>query len=157
MRIPLSILAAVTFAAAAPAQDIPRKPDGTIEFRHALDNQPLEFEFRPQQAITEAVRTIHQSGENPYRGDQAAIQAGRNLYNQWCASCHLPDGSGRIGPSLVDDQVVYPRVRSEIGLFEVIYGGAGGAMQAFGRRMDQDQILKLMAYIGRLREQRGAR
>ena len=154
LRIPLGILAAA-LAAAALAQDIPRNPDGTILFRHALDNGPLELEFRPQQAITDAVRSFHRTGENPYRGDQAAIQAGRSLWAQWCTSCHLPEGTGRIGPSLVDDQYAYPRVHSDIGLFEVIYGGAAGAMQAFGRRMDQDQILKIMAHIDRLREQRG--
>lgn len=145
----------MALAAAALAQDIPRRPDGTIQFRHALDNRPMELEFRPQQTITDAVRQFHRTGENPYRGDEAAIEAGRRLWQQWCASCHLPDASGRIGPSLVDDQFQYPRVATDTGMFEVIYGGAAGAMQAFGRRLDQDQILKLMAFVAKLREHRG--
>jgi mono/diheme cytochrome c family protein len=29
----------------------------------------------------------------------------------------------------------------------VIYGGAGGAMQAFSKRMSQDDILKIIAYV----------
>ncbi len=64
----------------------------------------------------------------------------------------MPDGTGRIGPSLVDDEWKYPRADTDVGRFEVIYAGAAGAMQAFGRRMDQDQILKVMAYIEKLRE-----
>lgn len=132
-------------------------PDGMIQFRHALDNNPLALDQRPQQQITDAVRSFHRTGENPYRGDQSAIQTGRTLYNQWCSACHLPDGTGRIGPSLVDDEVRYPRVSTDVGMFEVIYGGAAGAMQAFGRRMDQDQILKTMAYLSQLHERRGAR
>jgi cytochrome c-L len=147
--------AASLLAASLSAQDIPRNPDGTIQFHHALDNAPLAFEFRPNQTITDAVRQFQQTGENPYRGDQAAIQAGRALYNQWCAACHLPDATGRIGPSLVDEEIRYPRVGTDVGMFEVIYGGAAGAMQAFGRRMDQDQILKIMAYIRQLQASRG--
>lgn len=156
MRIPLGILAmTAVLAAAAPAQEIPRKPDGTIQFRYALDNSPMDLDYRPEQTITDAVRQFHRTGENPYRGNASAIEAGRTLFNQWCASCHMPDATGRIGPSLVDDQYLYPRVPTDVGMFEVIYGGAAGAMQAFGQRIDQDQILKIMAYISRLREQHG--
>jgi cytochrome c-L len=157
LRLPITCFAvavALLLGASLSAQDIPRNPDGTIQFRHALDNSPLELEFRPNQTITEAVRHFHQTGENQYRGDQAAVQAGRALYNQWCAACHLPDATGRIGPNLVDDEYRYPRVGSDIGFFEVIYGGAAGAMQAFGRRMDQDQILKIMAYLRQLQSSR---
>jgi cytochrome c-L len=156
----LTVILAAAVAGLAPgvaAQDIPRKPDGTIQFRHALDNQPLEMEFRPQQRITPAVERFHRTGENPYSGDEAAIRAGRSLWQQWCVSCHLPDGTGRIGPSLVDDRFLYPRVATDIGMFEVIYAGAGGAMQAFGRRMDQDAILRLMAYVETLGAPRGGR
>ena len=56
-------------------------------------------------------------------------------------------GEGRIGPSLIDETVKYERVATEHGEFEVIYGGATGAMQPMGRRFDQDQILKIMAYV----------
>jgi len=37
--------------------------------------------------------------------------------------------------------------------FEIIYAGGAGAMQTFGRRIDQDQILQLLAYFEVLREQ----
>jgi hypothetical protein len=37
-------------------------------------------------------------------------------------------------------------------MFEIIYGGAAGAMQAFGDRMDQDEILRLMAFTETLRQ-----
>ena len=151
----LATLAAALIGAAPMAQDAPRNPDGAIQLHHALDNAPLALDFRPDQQITDAVRQFHRTGENPYKGDQAAAQAGRALYNQWCAACHLPGGSGRIGPNIVDDDVRYPRVANDVGMFEVIYGGAAGAMQAFGRRMDQDQILRIMAYLSQLRGARG--
>jgi cytochrome c-L len=65
----------------------------------------------------------------------------------FCQMCHLPDGSGRMGPSLIDSQHVHERIANDVGLFEVVFGGASGAMQPFSKRMTQDQILKTMAYL----------
>ena len=45
------------------------------------------------------------------------------------------------------------RTGTERGRFEIIYAGGAGAMQAFGQRLDQDQILQVMAYLEVLREQ----
>jgi cytochrome c-L len=39
------------------------------------------------------------------------------------------------------------RIANDIGLLEVIVGGASGAMQPFSKRMTQGQILKVMAYV----------
>ncbi len=139
-------LAAVFALAAFPAVA------GDITFRHALDNEPLEFEYRPDQEITPAVEKFRQTGENPYAGDEEVIAEGKELYAKYCQACHLPDGTGRIGPSLVDGKWKYERADTEVGRFEVIYAGAAGAMQAFGRRIDQDAILKVMAYIDTLAE-----
>jgi cytochrome c-L len=58
-----------------------------------------------------------------------------------------------IGPALNDDTFVRPRVATDQGKFEIIYGGGAGAMQAFGVRMDQDDILRVMAFLKTLREQ----
>jgi cytochrome c-L len=57
-----------------------------------------------------------------------------------------------MGSNLVDAQFTYPRVRTDTGLFEVIYGGATGAMQAFGDRVSQDEILKIMAHLETLKK-----
>jgi cytochrome c-L len=38
----------------------------------------------------------------------------------------------------------YPRVATEVGMFEVIYGEASGAMRPFKGRLAQDQILKVI-------------
>jgi cytochrome c-L len=89
-----------------------------------------------------------------YKGRTITVIAGTTpgaLYDQWCASCHLADGAGRIGPNLTDATVVHPRVATDVGMFEVIYGGGSGAMQAFGNRLTQDEILKLMAFVETLK------
>jgi cytochrome c-L len=132
-----------------------RDANGNIIFLHALDNQPIEFSYRPEQEITPAVEEFHKTAENPYAGDPAAIEAGEELYARLCQACHLKDGTGRIGPSLVDGDWTRPRTDTDRGRFEIIYAGGAGAMQAFGRRIDQDQILQLLAYLEVLRDQAG--
>lgn len=39
---------------------------------------------------------------NALRSDQAALKTGQAVYNQYCASCHVADGGGSIGPNLAD-------------------------------------------------------
>jgi cytochrome c-L len=133
-----------------------RDAEGDIVFLHALDNQPIDFTFRPDQEITPAVEQFHKTAENAYSGDPAAIEAGEKLYARLCQACHLGDGSGRIGPNLVGDNPKRARTGTERGRFEIIYAGGAGAMQAFGQRLDQDQILQVMAFLEVLRERADA-
>jgi cytochrome c-L len=118
-----------------------------VEFRHVFDDSLLDVGPQPGEAFTDAVKSFHDTGKDPYVGNTGAIAAGKGLYEAWCQSCHLPDGTGRIGPSLVDQDYFYDRVATDIGLFEVIFAGAAGAMQSFKSRMSQDDMLKLIAYL----------
>jgi cytochrome c-L len=139
--------------AAAPAEsaDVTAAKEGGVEFRTVIGGKPLKLDLRPEQKITPAVEEFHRTGVNPYGGDEAAIAEGKQVYAKLCQSCHLPTGEGRIGPSLTDEVWNHPRLETEVGRFEIIYGGGAGAMQAFGRRIDQDEILKVMAYIDSFR------
>ena len=135
----------------ADAQVETRDGEGIV-FRTIIGDKPMQFDLRPDQEITPAVEEFHRTGVNPYAGDEAALARGKEVYAQFCQSCHLPTGEGRIGPSLTDEQWNHPRLDTEVGRFEIIYGGGAGAMQAFGRRIDQDEILKVMAYIDSFRD-----
>jgi cytochrome c-L len=124
-----------------------------IVFRHALDNSPLEVRPRPGEVETQAVKTFKETGNNAYNGDEAALAEGRRLYQVNCQACHLPDGSGRIGPTLVGNEWKHERAATDVGMFEILYGGAAGSMQSFARRgMTQDQMLKVMAYVRSLKK-----
>lgn len=116
----------------------------SVVFLDPLNDSPLEI---PSDDVTDAVERFHATGENPYAGDEAAIEAGEALYGKLCAACHLTDGTGRIGPSLVDDTWQYPRTGTDKGQFEIIYAGGAGAMQAFSKRISQDEMLKVIAYL----------
>ena len=125
----------------------------TIEFKHPLDDSPIEIKLLPDEKETEAVKEFHATGRIRYRTDAAALAEGKELYERHCQSCHLPDGSGRLGPSLITDDWKYKRVATDVGMFEVIYAGAAGAMQSFFRRgVTQDETLKMIAYVRALKK-----
>jgi cytochrome c-L len=115
-----------------------------VQFHDPLNDAPLDI---PGEDVSPAVAEFHRSGENPYTGDQEAVADGAALYKRWCQACHLPDGTGRIGPNLVDEQWRYERTGTDVGQFEIIYAGGAGAMQAFGQRLSQDEILRLIAFL----------
>lgn len=142
--LPASLLAAVVALAAGgvAAQG--------VEFKHPLDNSPVEIPLPEGDERTEAVAQFHETGENMYEGDADVLAEGKEIYQRWCQSCHMPDGSGRMGPSLIDETFNYPRTDTALGMFEVVHEGATGAMQAFGTRLTQDEILKVIAYVDSL-------
>jgi cytochrome c-L len=126
---------------------------GEIVFHHALDNSVLEVKPRPNEVETEAVKEFKATGKNVYVGQEQALADGRKLYQANCQTCHLPDGSGRIGPSLIGDNWVRERAATDLGMFEIIYGGSSGAMQSFARRgMTQDEMLRIIAYVRSLKK-----
>ncbi|MFN0106362.1 MAG: PQQ-dependent sugar dehydrogenase [Bryobacteraceae bacterium] len=125
---------------------------GPFQLMHPLDNKALQFNLMANDKVTPAVEQFRKAGVNPYNGQTAAIAAGKKAYDQWCASCHLADATGRMGSNLIDAQVTYPRVKTDAGFFEVVYAGATGAMQSFGNRVAQDDILKMIAYVNSLKK-----
>lgn len=125
----------------------------SVEFRNALDNSPLDLAPIKGEEISDAVKDFYQTGKDPYVGQADAIAAGKVLYNEHCQACHMPDGAGGMGPSLIDDVVVNERAGSDVGKFEIIHSGASGAMKAFSKRgITQDQILKIIAYVHSLKK-----
>jgi cytochrome c-L len=143
----LTPLAAAVALAAGAAIGIPPGRAAEVEFRYAIDNSPLDVTPKPGEQLTEAAQEFRRSGKNPYNGQEQAIADGRKLYMTQCQVCHLPDGSGRMGASLTGEKHVHARISNDVGLFEVIFGGAMGAMQPFSKRMTQDEILKVMAFL----------
>lgn len=124
-----------------------------VEFRHALDDSPLDLSPINGETITDAVKSFYETGKDPYIGNADAIAAGKTLYDENCQACHMPDATGGMGPSLVDDVVLNERAGSDVGMFEIIHSGASGAMKAFSKRgVTQDQILKIIAYIHTLKK-----
>ena len=85
---------------------------------------------------------------NPYRGDAAAIAEGRQTFETICAACHKPDGSGLVGPSLVDPYWKYGD--TDAVLFETVTKGRPGGMPAWGPQLGSEKIWKVLAYVATL-------
>lgn len=126
-------------------------PADFLPLLSAVDDEPLPVEALAAASRSPALETFLRTGQNAYRDDAGALREGKARYEQWCQLCHLADASGRMGPSLVDDVYQYKRTDTDHGMFEVIYGGAAGAMQSFSERLTPDEILKVIAYVRSLR------
>ncbi|RDD62684.1 c-type cytochrome [Ferruginivarius sediminum] len=127
---------------------------GDYTYRHVLDGSPLDIPTSGE-GLSDAVKAFHRTGENPFVDDAEALKEGKKVYSQYCQACHMPDGSGRIGPSFLDKDWRYESTASMRGRFAIVYAGGAGAMQAFNGRLGQDEILKVLAYIEELRAQAG--
>jgi cytochrome c-L len=152
--MPLKLLSAcsglmVAFTISAGAFGPAQVAAGNLsDFKSPLDNSPMTFPLHDGEVETAAVKNFKATGVNEYRGNPEAIVEGERLYSENCIICHGADATGRMGPTLVGEDLVYPQAMTDPGMFSIVYGGASGAMQSFFRRgMEQDQMLKIIAYV----------
>jgi len=83
---------------------------------------------------------------DPYIGDDVALAEGWRLFNWYnCSGCHGGHAGGGMGPSLRDPVWLYGSTDAQI--FASIAEGRGKGMPAWGTKIPQDQIWKLVAYI----------
>jgi cytochrome c oxidase cbb3-type subunit 3 len=95
------------------------------------------------------IKTVNQPG-SPFDGNPAALADGRTLFNQFnCAGCHGDHGGGGMGPSLRDGTWIYGHADSQV--FSSIAEGRANGMPAWGMRLNDDQIWKLVTYIKSMR------
>lgn len=83
---------------------------------------------------------------NPYAGNAAAANDGRQLFVQYnCSGCHGGRAGGGMGPSLRDSLWIYGS--SDAQLLGTITEGRPAGMPAWGGRIPMDQMWKLITYI----------
>jgi cytochrome c oxidase cbb3-type subunit 3 len=85
---------------------------------------------------------------NPFRGDAAALAEGKLVFEQICSACHKPDGSGLVGPSLVDPYWKYGSSDPE--LFTTVSEGRPAGMPAWGQQLGSEKIWKALLYLEKL-------
>ena len=94
------------------------------------------------------VTVAHQTLD-PYLKDAVAIQEGSRLYGWYnCSGCHGAYGGGGMGPSLRDATWIYGN--SDAQLRDTLIHGRSNGMPAWGNKIPEDQMWKLIAYIDSL-------
>lgn len=83
---------------------------------------------------------------NPYENDPQKIADGGRLFISYnCMDCHGAEGSGAMGPSLQDGRWHFGGTAGAV--FQSIYEGRPDGMPAWGGRIADDQIWRLVAYV----------
>lgn len=83
---------------------------------------------------------------NPYGDDPAAAATGRALFTGFnCGGCHAGYAGGGMGPSLRDSLWIYGNEDAQ--MFSTIAEGRPYGMPAWGGRIPDDQIWKIVSYI----------
>jgi cytochrome c oxidase cbb3-type subunit 3 len=109
-----------------------------------------EQELAAAAVRAEQVRAERPSA-NPYRDDATAVAEGAQVFATICAVCHKPDGSGLVGPSLVDPYWKYGH--DDAALFETVAVGRPLGMPPWGAQLGDEKIWKVLAYLETLPRQ----
>jgi len=98
-------------------------------------------------AAEAAVAEVRQElpSENPFRGDPEAIAQGEQTFNTICAACHKPDGTGLVGPSLVDPYWKYGK--DDASLYQTVAEGRPAGMPPWSSQLGRDEIWQVLAYM----------
>jgi cbb3-type cytochrome c oxidase subunit III len=94
--------------------------------------------------------------KNPVPSDAQSIEAGKKLYQRYCASCHGPGGKGDGSmalsggtPSDLTDET-WDHGSSDGEIFAVIRDGVSSDMQAYKDKLTEKQIWQVINFIRRL-------
>lgn len=96
----------------------------------------------------ERFAAVHQAApaaSNPFRGDAAAVAEGKQVFDTICSACHLPDGRGLVGPSLIDPFWKYGN--DDAALYETVSNGRPGGMPGWLPQLGPDKVWKALAYM----------
>lgn len=87
--------------------------------------------------------------ENPYKGDENAIDVGKGLFRIYCAGCHGMEGGGGFrGPDLTRAQLTH--VSDDEDMLQVVKDGIQGT-QMPPLTFPDDNLWRIIAYITDLR------
>ncbi|PQJ74233.1 cbb3-type cytochrome c oxidase N-terminal domain-containing protein [Polaribacter gangjinensis] len=78
---------------------------------------------------------------------EADLKRGKAVFNLNCASCHLADGGGQIGPNLTDEYWILGGGIKNV--FNTIYNGGrdGKGMIAWSKTLKPEDIAKVASYV----------
>ena len=82
--------------------------------------------------------------------DEGTVQAGREVFTQYCSPCHGMNAEGKVGPSLTDETWLYGSEPKDI--LTSIREGRPKGMPAWKSQLDEDQVKSVAVYVMSLRK-----
>jgi cytochrome c oxidase cbb3-type subunit III len=127
---------------------------------HVTDTFPLQADEYANAVADAEVQKAKLLAANPpvaidlnelaYEHDEEIIQKGRKVYVTNCASCHMPEGQGSIGPNLVDEYWIHGGSVKDV--YTIIRDGVQEkGMIPWGPVLSAEQIRDVTFYIMSIR------
>ena len=126
---------------------------------HVSETAPLskeEFAIEMKKADEEKALYLKNSANNvdetnvKYLSAEADLAAGKQIFTQACAACHLADGGGSVGPNLTDDYWLHGGDIKDI--FKTIkYGVVEKGMKSWKDDYGPVKIAQIASYIKSLK------
>lgn len=132
-------------------------------YLHGIAGWSQEKQYREEAAkITAAhpveTAALNAEGMNPFRGNASAVANGEKIFSTTCGVCHKVDGTGLIGPSLVDGDWLHGKTDRDV--FQVVMEGITqdnlkqsppkGPMPAHKNSLGPKKALEVMAHMAKL-------
>ena len=121
---------------------------------HVFSSSPLqdeEYQLQVQQADIERAALMKSGAflneeSVALLTDQAALDAGKQIFTTNCVACHAADGGGLVGPNLTDDYWIHGGGIKNI--FKVIkYGVVAKGMISWQSQLNPKQMQDVASYI----------
>ncbi|MCB1146039.1 MAG: c-type cytochrome [Leptospiraceae bacterium] len=108
-----------------------------------------------QKTHTVVAVKLNDDGSNPLRADAGAIARGQKNFSGLCAACHKADGTGLVGPNLMDDQflhgntdaAMYAVIMEGISVEQIKQKPSKGPMPAHKNSFGSQKVLETMAWL----------
>lgn len=125
-------------------------------FSHDGMSQEEEFVAEMQKGEEDKAAYLAKSANNVdentvvYLSEAADLAAGKEIYVQSCAACHLADGGGTVGPNLTDDYWLHGGSVKDI-FKSIKYGWQEKGMKSWKDDFSPKQIQQLTSFVKSLK------
>lgn len=125
-------------------------------YYHTLEvgpDQVAEYEMEMADAAAAAAARSRAKGEVTDEtllaaaDDASVVGTGKDLFGQYCAACHGPDGGGTIGPNLTDDHWITGSGKP-LEIRQIVSGGVTArGMPAWGQLLGEEKVDQITAFV----------
>jgi cytochrome c oxidase cbb3-type subunit III len=122
-----------------------------LHYSFSGDGPTLDQELQTAMARIEQNRQkIAQESGGSEISEEMLLANGKKVYQNFCASCHLDNGGGSVGPNLTDDYWIHGAERKDITRV-IVEGVLEKGMPAWGGVIKPTDIEAVVVYVESLK------